>query len=179
MCSDKRSVTVYPKGNAADIVVNGCQSSMTRVAADAGTLYENSTMAFWDKGATASLVVRTGGVVSCREIPLMSRIEDARIRGVSWRGHSVDSSWSIEIGPGPSLRFNRDGSPPDTFGAPARVINPNTGATLYTASKGNRTILVEVEPERCRDQAGNTLPGAVSVSLDGMVHEGCGIPLSR
>ncbi len=179
MCSDKRPVTLYPRGNAADIVVNGCQSSLTRVAADAGTLYENSTLAFWEKGTTASLLVRTGGVVSCHEIPLLSRIEDARVRGVNWRGHGLDGSWSIEVGPGPWLRFNRDGLQPDTFGRSARVINPNTGITLYTASNGHRTISVEVEPEKCRDQAGNTLPGAVSVSLDGKVHEGCGIPLSR
>ncbi len=178
-CTGGRSVTVYPRADAADIVVNGCQMAMTRVASDTGTLYENKTLAFWDQGTNASLVSKAGAVMGCREVPLLSHIEDARVRGVTWRGHALDGSWHIDIGPGPWLAFVQAGAPAQVFGRSARVTNPNTGSTLYTANRGERTISVEVATQVCRDRSGNTLPGSVQISLEGAAYQGCGIPLSR
>lgn len=152
---------------------------MARIPADTGALYENKALTFWDQGATASLVSKAGAVLGCREVPLLSRIEDARVRGVTWRGQGLDGSWHIDIGPGAWLTFVQAGAQPLVFGRPARVTNPNAGTTLYTASRGERTISVALATEICRDPSGNTMPASIRIILDGTTYQGCGAPLSR
>jgi len=120
-----------------------------------------------------------GPGIKCCDDALMAQLEDAHRRGVNWRGHDVGGAWHIDLGPGTQLTFARTGTAPQVFGRPARVINPHTGITQYTASQGARTISVMLATTPCRDMAGNTLPGSVVIGLDGVNYTGCGMPLGR
>lgn len=179
LCSDKRTVTLYPKGTSADILDRGCQMPLQRVPAASGVRYENGAAMFHEKGSEAMLQRKPGPPLSCREITLMSQIEDARIRGVSWRGHGVDGDWHIDIGPGPGLTLVRAGAAPVVFARPTSVSDPNTNTTVYSARQGNNTLSLKLTDLKCSDKAGNTLPGSADAVLDGVTLEGCGVALSR
>ena len=179
LCSDRRTITLYPKAEGADILDRGCQMPLARLPVASGARYENRAVVFIDKGSEALLQRKPGRPLSCREITLMSQIEDARIRGVTWRGHGVDGGWHIDIGPGPGLTLVRAGAAPLAFARPTSVTDPNTKTTVYTARQGSNTITVKLTDLMCRDKVGNTLPGSTDVVLDGVALEGCGVPLSR
>ncbi|MGE0331163.1 MAG: MliC family protein [Ramlibacter sp.] len=179
LCSDRRTVTLYPKAEGADILDRGCQMPLARVAAASGVRYENQAVVFIDKGGEALLQRKPGQPLACREITLMSQIEDARIRGVTWRGHGVGGDWHIDVGPGPGLTLVRAGVAPLVFSRPTSVSDPNTNTTVYSARQGNSTLRLKLTDLQCRDKAGNTLPGSVDAELDGVTLEGCGVPLSR
>ncbi len=179
LCSDKRTVTLYPQGANADILDRGCQMPLTRVPAASGVRYENGAALFHEKGNEAVLQRKPGPSLSCREITLMSQIEDARIRGVTWRGHGVDGDWHIDVGPGPGLTLVRAGAPPLVFARPTSVSDPNTNTTVYSAKQGNSTLSLKLTDLKCSDKAGNTLPGSADAVLDGTTLEGCGVALSR
>jgi uncharacterized membrane protein/membrane-bound inhibitor of C-type lysozyme len=179
LCSDQRTVTLYPKGTNADLLDRGCQMPLLRVPSASGTRYENPAVVFEDKGGEAILQRKPGPPHTCREIALMSQIEDARIRGVTWRGHGVNSDWHIDVGPGPGLTLVRAGAAPLVFARPTSIADPNTNTTVYSAKQGSSTITVKLTDLMCRDKVGNTLPGSADVVLDGVALEGCGVPLSR
>ena len=79
LCNNTHTVTLYPKAGHADIVDRGCQMRLAQVPAASGTRYENEAAVFWDKGSAATLQRKPGRQQACREIVLMSQIEDARI----------------------------------------------------------------------------------------------------
>jgi hypothetical protein len=179
LCSDRRTVTLYPKAEGADILDRGCQMPLARVAAGSGARYENQAVVFIDKGSEALLQRKPGPSLSCREITLMSQIEDARIRGVTYRGHGIDGDWHLDVGPGPGLTLVRAGAVPLVFARPTSVSDPNTNTTVYSARQGNNALTLKLTDLMCRDKAGNTLPGSADIVLDGVALEGCGVPLSR
>lgn len=179
LCSDRRTVTLYPKGNTAELLDRNCQMPLERVPAASGTRWENQAALFHDRGADAILQRKPGPELSCREIVLMSQIEDARIRGVAYRGHGVDGNWHIDVGPGVPLTLVRAGAAPMVFSRPTSVADPNTNTTLYSARQGDSNLTLKLTDVKCRDKAGNTLPGSADLVLDGVTLEGCGVPLSR
>jgi len=179
LCSDRRTVTLYPKSEGADILDRGCQMPLVRLPAASGVRYENAAVAFVDKGSEALLQRKPGPPLSCREITLMSQLEDARIRGVTWRGHGVNGDWHLDVGPGPGLTLVRAGAAPLVFAQPTSISDPNTNTTVYSARQGSSTLTVKLTDLMCRDKAGNTLPGSADLVLDGVALEGCGVPLSR
>lgn len=179
LCSDQKTIAIYPRGNSIDLLDRGCQMTLPRVASASGARYENQAVAFWDKGSEATLQRKPGRVHGCREILLMSQLEDARIRGVTWRGHGVDGDWHMDVGPGAGLTFVRAGVPALVFNRPTSVTDPNTRTSVYTARQGEHTITVKLTDLLCRDKAGNTLPGSADIVLDGATYEGCGVALSR
>lgn len=179
LCSDRRTVTIYPKADGADILDRGCQMPLARVPAASGARYENRAVVFIDKGSEALLQRKPGQPLSCREITLMSQIEDARIRGVTYRGHGVNGDWHVDVGPGPGLTLVRAGAAPLVFARPTSVSDPNTNTTVYSARQGSSTLSLKLTDLKCQDKAGNTLPGSADAVLDGVALEGCGVPLSR
>lgn len=179
LCSDQRTVTLYPKGGNADLLDRGCQMPVLQVPSASGARYENPAVVFHDKGSEALLQRKPGPVHTCREIALMSQLEDARIRGVTWRGHGINGDWHLDVGPGPGLTLVRTGTAPLVFARPTSVTDPNTNTTVYSARQGNNALTLKLTDLMCRDKAGNTLPGSADIVLDGVALEGCGVPLSR
>ena len=179
LCSDKRMVTLYPSSGSAAIVDRGCQIRVAQVPAASGARYDNNAVMFWDVGHAAMLQRKPGPILTCREIPLMSQIEDARVRGVTWRGHDVGGNWHIDIGPGAGLTLVQAGKPPLVFARPTSVSDPNTNTTVYSARQGPDSVSVKVTDLQCRDRAGNTMPQSVDIVLNGADLDGCGLPLSR
>ena len=179
LCSDQRTVTLYPRGENAELLDRGCQMPMLRVPAASGARYESPAAVFHDKGSEALLQRKPGALHTCREITLMSQIEDARIRGVRFRGHGVDGDWHIDVGPGPGLTLVRAGAGPLVFARPTSVSDPNTRTTVFSARQGSHSLTVTLTDLKCRDKVGNTLPGSADIVLDGAALEGCGVPLSR
>ena len=56
-------------------------------------------MQFWTEGDSARFERLPGSTVDCREIRSLSLLEDARVRGVTFRGVGNEPGWRLEIGP--------------------------------------------------------------------------------
>lgn len=179
VCRDRRMLTTYPRGPDIDLLTGDCQMPLKRTPSDNGQLYDGSAAAFWIRGSTADYISKTGSVLNCQEVPLMSRLQDARIRGVTWSGRAVDGSWTLDIGPDDRIVVTSHNGDRRVFRNAARVINPRMDTTVHTAREGAAQLSATVTVAKCRDAAGNAFPGKVSLVLEGKSHDGCGLPLSR
>ena len=64
-----------------------------------GVRYADSVVVFWTKGSTATLERQGTPPVQCEERRADSLREDARVRGVVYRGLGNEPGWVLEVGP--------------------------------------------------------------------------------
>jgi len=178
-----RKLMVYPQVGAAKIVENGCQQVLPQVQAASGSRYEDRTLGFWNKGPTAELDVRPWRSYACTENRAASLLEDARVRGVTFRGQGVgpagQPAWTIEIGPGNVLVLSRDGGDRLVFTRLSAVVETGIGTAAYAGKTGSHSVSARVAELSCTDGGGNVLPGKFELQVDGVAYKGCGHPLSR
>ena len=152
---------------------------MPQTPAASGARYEIAAMTFWSKGYDATLERRPGSAVTCREVRAQSLLEDARIRGVTFRGRGNEPGWLLEIGPGNRGMFeDRYGSIRMFFADLKPQIDAASGATIYTGESNGRRLRVVLLPQSCADtMSDETFPASVSLEIDGARRSGCGTPL--
>ncbi|HUP00228.1 MAG TPA: YbaY family lipoprotein [Gemmatimonadota bacterium] len=103
--------------------------------------------------------------------------EDARLRGVDFRGLGQEPGWTLEIDEEKSILFVGD------YGAVRRevpAVEPTVEGTVttydVTTESGRLTVVIEDAP--CRDvMSGEPFDATVAVVLDGRLLMGCGRPL--
>ena len=79
--------------------------TLPQVRAASGARYEDATMLFWTKGDSATFQRKPGNATDCREVRAKSLLEDARVRGVTFRGVGNEPGWLLEIGPDNRVMF--------------------------------------------------------------------------
>jgi membrane-bound inhibitor of C-type lysozyme len=143
-----------------------------------GVRYADTVTVFWTKGSAATLERQGKPAVKCEERRAESLVEDARVRGVSFRAIGNEPGWTLEIGPASriswttnygELRYDFDQSQLATAG----------DATTYTAQQGTNTIKVTVKAERCVDDGEVEYDHSATVEFEGQSYRGCGLELKR
>jgi membrane-bound inhibitor of C-type lysozyme len=143
-----------------------------------GARYADAVAVFWTKGSAATLERQGTPAVKCEERRAESLVEDARVRGVSFRAIGNEPGWVLEIGPAGriswttnygELRYDFDQSQMATAG----------DATTYTAQQGTNTIKVTVKAERCVDDGDVEYDHSANVEFEGQSYRGCGLELKR
>lgn len=180
-CTDGRTVVTYPQPEGLRVVDGDCQRTLPPVPAGSGTRFEDRSLLFWSRGSTAQMRRKPGRVVACREFRQASLLEDARVRGVTFRGQGGAPRWLLEVGPGAGLTFTPPGDTQSlVFPRLASISDAASGTTAYTASAGGHTIRIKLTTDTCTEGPGAPqYPGAVTLEFDGVAYAGCGVPLSR
>lgn len=150
--------------------------TLPQVRAGSGVRYEDHTTLFWTKGNTATFERKPGKSVECREIRSQSLLEDARVRGVTFRGTGNEPGWLLEIGPGNRVLFEDGyGSMRVVFQSlPPRTDSP-PGVTVHESNSSAQQLKVTLRRQTCADtMTDETYPYTVNIEIDGIKRQGCG-----
>lgn len=157
--------------------MHGESRLLPQVVAASGAKYSDGDFTFWTKGETATFQRGTGPEVACREVRAKSLVEDARLRGVLYRGRGNEPGWTLEVGPNDRLQFvTMFGEQKFEF-AGATVANVD-GTTVYAAQSGDDAIKVSVRQEACLDDmSGEPFDYRMVVEHGDRTLRGCAVAL--
>lgn len=150
---------------------------LPQVGSDSGTVYEEGDVSFWSKDDEAMLTLAGQDYQNCHLNPQRVPWEDARRRGVDFRGIGNEPGWSLEIQSGRQLIFVGD------YGAqrimvPAGVVESVGSARVYHGASGEHDVRVEIVDQACTDtMSGDVFPSDVTVTLNSTTYQGCGTDL--
>ncbi len=147
---------------------------LAQVSSESGSEYEKEDVSFWSNGDEAMLTVAGQSYQNCHLLPARVPWEDARRRGVEFRGVGNEPGWYLEIQGGRQLLFVGD------YGS-QRVLVPYAGAErvgparVYHGAAAAHDLRVEIVDEPCVDtMSGEAFPSRVAVTFDGTAYQGCG-----
>jgi uncharacterized membrane protein len=102
--------------------------------------------------------------------------EEARRRGVDFRGVGQEPGWIVEIDEGVSIVFNGDyGETRATTGPPVREVDEASGRIRYRARAAAGDVVVSIARSPCQDaMSGARFEATVTVSYAGREYRGCG-----
>lgn len=101
--------------------------------------------------------------------------EEARARGVDFRGVGQEPGWLLDVYQQGRIRFLWDyGENLADFPLPAPAY-PQEGATQYQTQADGRSLTVTIRRAPCQDaMSGEAYPSRVEVVIDGRTLSGCG-----
>ena len=147
---------------------------LSQVRSASGTLYQEGKVSFWSKGEEAMLTVDGEDHKNCHLLPGRAVWEDARRRGVDFRGVGSDPDWSIEIRKGRQLLFMLDNDTQRIL-VPEEVNHTEPEAQIYAGATAAQDLRVEILDLPCVDATSeSTFPNTVVVMLNGRGYQGCG-----
>lgn len=153
--------------------------TLPQVRAASGVRYEDAAMQFWTRGNEAAFERKPGKTVECREIRSQSLLEDARVRGISFRGTGNEPGWLLEIGPGDRVMFE------DGYGSMRVVFQSlpprNTGQpgeTVHESTSSAQRLKITLQRKICADtMSDEVFPYTVHIETEGAKRNGCGMAL--
>lgn len=153
--------------------------TLPQVRAASGARYQDAMMQFWTKGDSATLERQTGTAIDCREIRSLSLLEDAKVRGVTFRGVGNEPGWRLEIGPAHRVMFEDGyGSMRIVFQSLPPLPETTPGVTIHESTAGSHRLKVTLRQQSCADtMSDETFPYSVEVEIDGAIRRGCGTSL--
>jgi putative lipoprotein len=170
---DGEEALVELDGSRILLALPSRQVHLTRVSAASGVKYASDGTTFWMKGPSALLELpgRTGA--TCEENRPRSLREDARLRGVRYRGLGNEPGWRIEIGPEEILVETDYGENRVVLPLPQPV--PSEGGHTYEQTSASHHLHVSIEEALCLDSmTGDEFGSKVRITLDGRDFQGCG-----
>lgn len=153
-------------GDKADLTVANSSFAMRPVVTASGSKFEalsDPTTSLWEKGNTATLVVKG------REYPECVKAGAAS----PFRATGNEPGWRLDIADGSITLLTDMGQTRTVMAAPAPEV---TGGTRkYIARDGGRSLTVTISDQVCVDNmSGMPHPNKVVVVLDGKEMNGCG-----
>jgi len=180
-CADDTTVTTrnITSPPAIQLRTGADTRTLPQVRAASGARYEDGMWMFWTRSDGAMLERKPGITVTCREVRAQSLIEDARVRGVTFRGRGNEPGWLLETGPGNRVMLDdRYGSVRMVFPDLAPRTDAATGATVYEGRSADHRLKATLIPRHCTDSMSDeTFPYTVELEIDGERRRGCGSPL--
>ena len=165
--------------NAVTLELHEGSRRLEHVPSASGAKYADQSIAFWTKGGAGLFQHKPAAQVKCSENRARSLVEDARARGVVFRGLGNEPGWTVEVGPVTSLVFET------SYGADRHEF-PNamsagevTAGRTYRAEQDGQTIEVTVKQETCQDDSGQPYDYSFRVTFAGATVQGCGTRLQR
>lgn len=150
--------------------------TLPQMRAASGVRYEDATMLFWTKGDSATFQRKPGNATECRENRSLSLLEDARVRGITFRAVGNEPGWLLEIGPENRVMFEDGyGSIRVVFQSLAPRSNTQPGVTLYENSSSAYRMKITLRQQTCADtMSDETFPYTVDIEVEGAKRRGCG-----
>lgn len=146
------------------------------VPSDSGVKYAGEGVVFWSKGEREALLQIAGDEGRpCRGDRRRSLIEDAKLRGVSYRGVGNEPGWILEIGPDVIVLVHDYGQARAVFPMVESVVDADARRSVYRTSTEAHRLRVVISGEPCRDtMSGEAFETTLDVDLDGRSLRGCG-----
>ena len=178
-CDDGGTVVtrLEPDPPAVKLRLDGRSVRLPQQVAASGVRYADDTLQWWEKGSHAMLQRQPGAaVVNCSENRPQSLMEDARARGITFRGLGNEPGWLLEIGPAQRVRLDyRYGEINLVFDALPPRTDAATGQVVHEGRLRGHRVRFTIERQPCRDDmSGEAFPATVRLEVDGRATLGCG-----
>ncbi len=150
-----------------------------QVRAASGAKYEGDGVVVWIKDEDALLEDNGTRLTGCRQNLRRVPWEDARRRGVDFRGTGNEPGWYLEVLEGERLLYvGAYGSQRLLFEQPLK--NSDSDSVTYRAGQSPDEISVKTSEVACGDSmSGDRYPITVDVSVGGEHLRGCGMFLEQ
>ncbi len=177
-CGGEYIVTKLEPDGDLVVFLPGDTRRLPQVRTASGARYADSSVSFWGQGAQATLE-RGSGSVSCTENRRASLIEDAKLRGMDFRGTGNEPPWVLEMGPAGITVYTGYESEPHAFPPVDASVDPETGGSRWeTRDADGRVLTVTISMGPCADSMADVeFESTVRLDLDGLPLYGCGQPL--
>jgi putative lipoprotein len=173
-CDGTRTVVEQISKDAIQLRLPSRRVRLPRAPSSSGTRYALAGTAFWSRGPIALLELPDASSARCEEDRPSSLREDARLRGVHYRGLGSEPGFSLEIGPEDISFGYDDGAKKLVFPLEAPRIDAE-GQRTYEQSTPAHRLRVAIEDGVCLDSmTGDAFDTRVEVTLDGRTFRGCG-----
>ena len=176
-CGDERITASFDNaaGNVS-LSIGGEALTLPQAAAASGARYaDEQGNEFWNKGTNATLT-RTGKpAVECAETALASPWDDAKARGVAFRGIGQEPGWSVEVdqGEAPALRATLDNGGREVQVAQAQALADSAGFAGKTAE--GVAVELQIKREPCTDaMSGEAFAASAQLKVGDQAYAGCG-----
>ena len=147
------------------------------VEAASGAQYRKGEITFWSKGAEAILEV-AGATDSCTENRRASILEDAKLRGVSFRATGNEPGWVMEIGPDAIVLETNYGANHYRFPLTTPDEDQSNPITTYRSEAEGKVLKLRLIGVRCQDtMSDDVFATSIEFELDEAAYRGCGQPL--
>jgi uncharacterized membrane protein len=165
--------------NAITLNLHEGTRRLEQVPAASGAKYADQSIEFWTKGGTATYERKPAAPVNCTELRARSLVEDARARGVIYRGRGNEPGWIMEIGPGSALTYVTNYGQ-DRHEYPLATASGDATQRVYTAGEGDSSLRVTVKQSACADDmSGEAFDHSFELVFGGQTLRGCGERLNR
>ncbi len=173
---DDLAFTVRIEGDTAQVLLPDRSVVLPRVPAASGAKYSDGATVFWNKGDAALLEVNGTTYRDCVNNPGRAVWENAKLRGVDFRGLGNEPGWYVEIDDGERITIVTGyGQTRLHTPAPAPEIDPKTARTTYRVRTAAHDLTITIEGKTCRDtMSGEAFSSTVAVTLDERQYHGCG-----
>lgn len=170
--------------NAAETATlswSGHRHVLPQVEAASGARYaDDAGNEFWNKGDEATLTLAGTAPLQCGITDDVSPWDEARARGVAFRGIGTEPGWMVEVdgGEAPALRAQLDYGERSLEAGPVEVAADGTGYS-GTADDGTVVDVVVVTGDCSDGMSDQTYPARVQLTVGDRVLHGCGAFLDR
>ena len=176
-CGDER-ITANFDNTAGNVTlsIGGEALTLPQAVAASGARYaDEQGNEFWNKGTNATLT-RTGKpAVECAETALTSPWDDAKARGVAFRGIGQEPGWFVEVdqGEAPALRATLDNGSREVQVVQAQALPDNAGFSGKTAD--GVVVELQIKRESCTDaMSGEAFAASAQLKVGDQAYAGCG-----
>jgi putative lipoprotein len=168
--------TVRIEDDRAQVFLPDRSLTLSRVPAASGAKYRDGATVFWSKGDQALLETDDATYRNCSSNPGRAVWENAKLRGVDFRGVGNEPGWYVEIDDGERITIVTGyGQTRVRTPAPAPETDPQAARTTYRVRTEAHDLTITIEDKACQDtMSGEAFPSAVAVVLDGRQYRGCG-----
>ena len=140
-----------------------------------GARYSDGTVTFWSKGETALLDMGDGVDLQCTEDRRRSLVEDAKLRGMDFRGTGNEPPWVLEMDSEELILFTGYDRLRYRFPNHGHKDGPQERESLWHSSRDGHTVEIILTGLECADSmSGEQFETRVQITLDQMVWTGCG-----
>ena len=176
-CGDERITASFDNvaGNVS-LSIGGEALTLPQAVSGSGARYaDEQGNEFWNKGSNATLT-RTGKpAVECAQTALTSPWDDAKARGVAFRGIGQEPGWFVEVdqGEAPALRATLDNGSREVQVAQAQALADNAGFAGKTAD--GVAVELQIKREPCTDaMSGEAFAASAQLKVGDQAFTGCG-----
>ena len=176
-CGDERITASFDNvtGNVS-LSIGGEALTLPQAVSGSGARYaDEQGNEFWNKGSNATLT-RTGKpAVECAQTALTSPWDDAKARGVAFRGIGQEPGWFVEVdqGEAPALRATLDNGSREVQVAQAQALADNAGFAGKTAD--GVAVELQIKREPCTDaMSGEAFAASAQLKVADQAYTGCG-----
>ena len=176
-CGDERITASFDNtaGNVS-LSIGGQALTLQQAVAASGARYaDEQGNEFWNKGSNATLT-RTGKPsVECAQTALTSPWDNAKARGVAFRGIGQEPGWFVEVdqGEAPAMRATLDNGSREIQVAQAQPLAGNAGFAGKTAD--GVALKLQIKRESCTDvMSGEAFAASAQLKVGDQTYTGCG-----